>query len=66
MYLLDEAQGRGIGGRLMDEFLTRAGSAPIRLWVTDYNERAIRFCHATDSAPQASESSGERGCRTCS
>ena len=43
MYLLDEAQGRGTGGRLMDEFLTWAGSAPMRLWVTDYNERAIRF-----------------------
>ncbi|MFJ9446685.1 GNAT family N-acetyltransferase [Kitasatospora sp. NPDC101235] len=43
MYLLDEAQGRGIGGRLMGEFLTWAGSAPMRLWVTDYNERAIRF-----------------------
>ncbi|MFE6052267.1 GNAT family N-acetyltransferase [Kitasatospora sp. NPDC056446] len=43
MYLLDEAQGRGIGGRLMDEFLAWAGSAPMRLWVTDYNERAIRF-----------------------
>ncbi|MET9916833.1 GNAT family N-acetyltransferase [Streptomyces sp. NPDC006435] len=43
MYLLDEAQGRGTGGRLMGEFLTWAGSAPMRLWVTDYNERAIRF-----------------------
>ncbi|MFG2923259.1 GNAT family N-acetyltransferase [Streptomyces sp. NPDC048305] len=43
MHLLDEAQGRGTGGRLMDEFLTWAGNAPIRLWGTDYNERAIRF-----------------------
>ncbi|SFK72498.1 Acetyltransferase (GNAT) domain-containing protein [Streptosporangium canum] len=43
MYLLEEAQGRGIGGRLMGEFLTWAGSMPMRLWVTDYNERAIRF-----------------------
>ncbi|MFK0224015.1 GNAT family N-acetyltransferase [Streptomyces vinaceus] len=43
MYLLDEAQGRGAGGRLMGEFLTWAGLAPIRLWVTDYNDHAIRF-----------------------
>ncbi|MFF8711444.1 GNAT family N-acetyltransferase [Streptomyces sp. NPDC015184] len=43
MYLLDEAQGRGTGDRLMGEFLAWAGSAPMRLWVTDYNERAIRF-----------------------
>ncbi|MFJ9948306.1 GNAT family N-acetyltransferase [Kitasatospora sp. NPDC091207] len=43
MYLVDEAQGRGTGGRLMDEFLAWAQDAPIRLWVTEYNERAIRF-----------------------
>lgn len=43
MYLLNEAQGRGIGDRMMREFLTWAGDAPMRLWVTDYNERAIRF-----------------------
>ncbi|MFE3456649.1 GNAT family N-acetyltransferase [Nocardiopsis aegyptia] len=43
MYLLNEAQGRGIGDLMMREFLTWAGNAPMRLWVTDYNERAIRF-----------------------
>ncbi|MEU9245765.1 GNAT family N-acetyltransferase [Streptomyces sp. NPDC048385] len=43
MYLLNEAQGQGIGGRLMGEFLGWAQDAPMRLWVTDYNERAIRF-----------------------
>ncbi|WP_405362304.1 GNAT family N-acetyltransferase [Kitasatospora sp. NBC_00085] len=43
MYLLDEAQGRGTGGRLMGEFLEWARGAPMRLWVTDYNEKAIRF-----------------------
>ncbi|MFJ2778799.1 MULTISPECIES: GNAT family N-acetyltransferase [unclassified Kitasatospora] len=43
MYLLDEAQGQGIGQRLMGEFLAWAGDVRIRLWVTDYNERAVRF-----------------------
>lgn len=43
MYLLDEAQGAGLGGRMMSEFLAWAGSAPMLLWVTEYNERAIRF-----------------------
>lgn len=43
MYLLEEAQGRGLGDRLMRDFLTWAGDEPIRLWVTDYNGRAIRF-----------------------
>ncbi|WP_189958179.1 GNAT family N-acetyltransferase [Streptomyces alanosinicus] len=43
MYLLSEAQGHGIGGRMMSEFLTWVGSSPIRLWVTEYNERAVRF-----------------------
>lgn len=43
MYLLDKAQGGGLGGRLMDLFLDWAGDAPMRLWVTAYNERAIRF-----------------------
>ncbi|MFI6601663.1 GNAT family N-acetyltransferase [Nonomuraea sp. NPDC050536] len=43
MYLLNEAQGRGIGDRMMREFLAWAGDAPMRLWVTDYNKRAIRF-----------------------
>ncbi|WP_327676236.1 GNAT family N-acetyltransferase [Kitasatospora sp. NBC_00458] len=43
MYLLDEAQGRGLGDRMMDEFLGWAGDSPVHLWVTDYNRRAIRF-----------------------
>ncbi|MEU9045207.1 MULTISPECIES: GNAT family N-acetyltransferase [unclassified Kitasatospora] len=43
MYLLDEAQGQGIGSRMMNEFLAWAGDTPMRLWVTDYNERAVRF-----------------------
>ncbi|MEU9117094.1 GNAT family N-acetyltransferase [Streptomyces sp. NPDC048483] len=44
MYLLNEAQGQGAGDRMMSEFLTWAGSAaPIRLWVTEYNEQAVRF-----------------------
>ncbi|WP_426361683.1 GNAT family N-acetyltransferase [Streptomyces sp. E-08] len=43
MYLLNEAQGRGTGHRLMGEFQAWAGDAPIRLWVTEYNERAVQF-----------------------
>ncbi|WP_158239680.1 GNAT family N-acetyltransferase [Streptomyces carminius] len=43
MYLLDHAQGHGLGGRMMTEFLAWAGPARIRLGVADYNERAIRF-----------------------
>jgi GNAT superfamily N-acetyltransferase len=34
MYLLNEAQGQGIGGRLMGEFLAWAQDTPMRLWVT--------------------------------
>ncbi|MFF3639479.1 GNAT family N-acetyltransferase [Streptomyces sp. NPDC002250] len=43
MYLLDHAQGLGLGGRMMTEFLAWAGPACIRLGVVDCNERAIRF-----------------------
>lgn len=43
MYLLHKAQGDGIGGELMTMFLSWAGEGPMRLWVTTYNERAIRF-----------------------
>lgn len=43
MYLLDHAQGHGLGGEMMTEFLTWAGPARIRLGVVDCNERAIRF-----------------------
>ncbi|MFB7592226.1 GNAT family N-acetyltransferase [Streptomyces sp. NPDC056169] len=43
MYLLETAQGRGVGGRLMGAFLAWAGEVPMRLWVTEYNERAVRF-----------------------
>lgn len=43
MYLLDQAQGQNVGSRLMSEFLAWAGSVPIYLWVTSYNERAVGF-----------------------
>ncbi|MFE1949654.1 GNAT family N-acetyltransferase [Streptomyces sp. NPDC059524] len=43
MYLLNQVQGRGLGGRLMSEFLAWAGDVPIGLWVTDYNAGAVRF-----------------------
>ncbi|MER0477897.1 GNAT family N-acetyltransferase [Streptomyces sp. Edi2] len=43
MYLLDEVQGQGVGSRMMTAFLAWAGGAPMRLWVTEYNERAVRF-----------------------
>ncbi|MFJ2899469.1 GNAT family N-acetyltransferase [Streptomyces sp. NPDC087218] len=43
MYVLDEARGQGVGDRMMVEFFAWAGNSPIRLWVTEYNERAVRF-----------------------
>ncbi|MEV0573383.1 MULTISPECIES: GNAT family N-acetyltransferase [unclassified Streptomyces] len=43
MYLLDEAQGHGLGGRMMEAFLTWAGDAAVHLWVTEFNTRAVRF-----------------------
>ncbi|GCE02282.1 GNAT family N-acetyltransferase [Embleya hyalina] len=43
MYLLSHVQGRGLGARMMTEFLTWAGAAPVCLWVTEYNDDAIRF-----------------------
>ncbi|MFE7524571.1 GNAT family N-acetyltransferase [Kitasatospora sp. NPDC057542] len=43
MYLLEHVQGQGLGGRMMTEFLTWAGAAPIGLWATDYNDSAVRF-----------------------
>lgn len=43
MYLLEQARGHGAGGLLRGEFLAWAGGAPIRLWVTEYNDRAVRF-----------------------
>lgn len=43
MYLLKHVQGHGLGARMMTEFLTWAGAAPICLWVTDYNDSAVRF-----------------------
>jgi GNAT superfamily N-acetyltransferase len=43
MYLLGTAQGRGLGGALMTEFLAWAGPDPIALWVTEYNQAAVRF-----------------------
>ncbi|MEV4197429.1 GNAT family N-acetyltransferase [Micromonospora globbae] len=43
MYMLQQAQGRGIGRQLMAAFLAWADDEPISLWVTAYNERAISF-----------------------
>lgn len=43
MYLQEHAQGHGVGGRLMAEFLTWAGPARIRLGVVERNAGAIRF-----------------------
>ncbi|GAA3299448.1 GNAT family N-acetyltransferase [Streptomyces cinereospinus] len=43
MYLLNHVQDQGLGGGMMTEFLTWAGAAPICLWVTDYNDSAVRF-----------------------
>ncbi|MFD7731031.1 GNAT family N-acetyltransferase [Kitasatospora phosalacinea] len=43
MYLLNHVQGRGLGGRLMAEFLAWADAARICLWATDYNDSAVRF-----------------------
>lgn len=43
MYLLREAQGSGVAHRLMDEFLAWADGTAMRLWVSTFNERAIRF-----------------------
>jgi ribosomal protein S18 acetylase RimI-like enzyme len=43
MYFLRDAQNLGLGNRLMREFLEWAGEGAIRLWVTAYNEGAIRF-----------------------
>ncbi|BCJ27513.1 GNAT family N-acetyltransferase [Actinocatenispora sera] len=43
MYLLAEAQGTGVADLLMGEFLGWAGAAPIRLWVSEFNTRAVRF-----------------------
>lgn len=51
MYVLRRAQGLGIGGRLMDAFLTWAGDAPMRLRVTSSNDRAIRFYRRHGFAP---------------
>lgn len=42
-YLLNEAQGQGIGGQLMGEFFLWADGAPMHLWVTEYNGKAIQF-----------------------
>ncbi|MEV6354055.1 GNAT family N-acetyltransferase [Streptomyces hydrogenans] len=43
MYLLNHVQGQGLGDRLMAEFLDWAGAARMCLWVTEYNEGAVRF-----------------------
>ncbi|MEU6229760.1 GNAT family N-acetyltransferase [Streptomyces sp. NPDC047042] len=43
MYVLAKFTGHGIGSRLMDEYLEWVGGKPVFLWVTTYNERAVRF-----------------------
>ncbi|MBV6695661.1 GNAT family N-acetyltransferase [Kitasatospora aureofaciens] len=43
MYVLARFAGRGIGSRLMDEYLEWVGVRPVFLWATTYNERAVRF-----------------------
>ena len=45
MLLAPHAQGRGIGSSLMRKIMERANSRglPVALWVTDWNEGAIRF-----------------------
>ncbi len=44
IYLLDEAKGSGIGGRLMDEFLAWADKdKPSQLDVFSFNDRAIGY-----------------------
>jgi ribosomal protein S18 acetylase RimI-like enzyme len=45
MLLAPHAQGRGIGSSLMRKVMERAKSRrlPVALWVTDWNEGAIRF-----------------------
>jgi hypothetical protein len=65
MYVPDHAQGHDLGGRMMTEFLTRAGPVRIRLGVADHNERAIRSTSATALRSQASVTSGEEGCQPC-
>ncbi len=55
MYVLREVQGHGLGGHLMTDFLAWAGAARICLWVTEYNDRAVRFYRR-----QGFTSTGER------
>ncbi|MFJ6437355.1 GNAT family N-acetyltransferase [Streptomyces sp. NPDC091416] len=43
MYLLERVRGRGAGDLLMGEFLAWAEDEPVFLWVTEYNDRAVRF-----------------------
>lgn len=44
IYLLKEAQGKGIGRKLMDEILSHLdGCDPISLWVLKGNDQAIGF-----------------------
>lgn len=44
LYVLPDAQGKGIGGALMEAFLAWANpEKPTRLHVVTYNENAIRF-----------------------
>lgn len=43
MYLLPEVRNLGVGRLLMAGFLDWTGPDPARLWVTSYNEAAVRF-----------------------
>jgi len=65
IYLLPDAWGKGIGGRLIDAALgcmTRAGFGEATLWVLDANARARRFYEAggwfADGAALLDESRG--------
>ncbi|MFH8804281.1 GNAT family N-acetyltransferase [Streptomyces sp. NPDC017936] len=68
LYLLNEAQGQGVGGRMTNELFTWAGSSPIRLCAcgspNTTSERSTSTS-ATDSRPQASERPGEENCQMC-
>ncbi|MFG3042989.1 GNAT family N-acetyltransferase [Streptomyces sp. NPDC048330] len=43
MHVLSHVQGQGLGSRMMTDFFTWAGAGTVSLWVTEYNESAVRF-----------------------
>ncbi len=45
LYLRNGLKGRGVADQLMQQFMTWAGNAAMKLSVASYNERAIRFYH---------------------